>query len=134
MESVQNAVGIEYWSQRATYQFTTSNKTRITMYIHDAIEHSPQEAAQHFKQTILQGEYAFKSSTAEVFIRENNDAVLISKHDDYEDTNFKYDVTNSQSKGVYTSQITAWALENSEERKFYCIFEGSVEDFISKYE
>ena len=122
------------YSERATYQFTSSNNTRTTVFIHDEKEHTPQEAAQHFKKTILQGEYAFKSSTAEVFIRENNDAVLISKHDDYEDTSFKYDVTNSQFKGVYTSQITAWTLENSEERKFYCIFEGSVEDFISKYE
>ena len=134
VESVENAVGIEYWSQRATYQFTTSNNTRISMYIHDGIEHSPQEAAQHFKKTILHGEYAFKSSTAEVFIRENHDAVLISKHDDYEDTSYKYDVTNSEFNGVYTSEITAWTLENSDERKFYPIFKGTVEDFIREYE
>ena len=134
LESVENAVGIEYWSQRATYQFTTSNNTRISMYIHDGIEHSPQEAAQHFKKSILYGVYAFKSSTAEVFIRENHDAVLIAQHDDYKDTSYKYDVTNSEFNGVYTSEITAWTLENSDERKFYPIFKGTVEDFIREYE
>ena len=134
VESVENAVGIEYWSQRATYQFTTSNNTRISMYIHDGIEHSPQEAAQHFKKSILYGVYAFKSSTAEVFIRENHDAVLIAQHDDYKDTSYKYDVTNSEFNGVYTSEITAWTLENSDERKFYPIFKGTVEDFIREYE
>jgi len=122
------------YSERATYQFTSSNNTRTTVFIHDEKEHTPQEAAQHFKKSVLQGEYAFKSSTAEVFIRENNDAVLISKHDDYEDTSFKYDVTNSQFKGVYTSQIIVWELQRTEARKFYRLFEGSVEDFISKYE
>ena len=134
LESVENAVGIEYWSQRATYQFISSNNTQITMYIHDGIEHSPQEAAQHFKKSILYGVYAFKSSTAEVFIRENHDAVLIAQHDDYKDTSYKYDVTNSEFNGVYTSEITAWTLENSDERKFYPIFKGTVEDFIREYE
>tara|TARA_R110000850_G_scaffold163305_1_gene288005 strand:- start:25 stop:465 length:441 start_codon:yes stop_codon:yes gene_type:complete len=134
LESVENAAGIEYRPQRATYQFISSNNTQITMYIHDGIEHSPQEAAQHFKKSILYGVYAFKSSTAEVFIRENHDAVLIAQHDDYKDTSYKYDVTNSELNGVYTSEITAWTLENSDERKFYPIFKGTVEDFIREYE
>ena len=134
LESVENAAGIECRPQRATYQFISSNNTQITMYIHDGIEHSPQEAAQHFKKSILYGVYAFKSSTAEVFIRENHDAVLIAQHDDYKDTSYKYDVTNSEFNGVYTSEITAWTLENSDERKFYPIFKGTVEDFIREYE
>tara|TARA_R110002167_G_C12218944_1_gene608574 strand:+ start:44 stop:514 length:471 start_codon:yes stop_codon:yes gene_type:complete len=120
--------------QRATYQFISGNNTRVTMYIHEGKEHSPKDAVKHFKKCILHGEYAYKSSTPEVFIRENHDAVLISKHDDYDDTSYKYDVTNSQRTCVYTSEITVWTLENSDERKFYPIFKGSVEEFICNYE
>jgi len=123
------------YSERATYNFISSNNTSTTMYIHDGIEHTPQEAAQLFKRTIYEDEdQYYKSGTAQAFIRENPDCVLISKHDDYDDTLYKYDVVNREVRGRYTSQITAWTLENPDERKFYCIFEGSVEDFISKYE
>ena len=122
------------YSERATYNFISSNNTSTTMYIHDGIEHTPQEAAQHFKRTIYEDEYYFRSSTAESFIRENPDCVLISKHDDYDDTLYKYDVVNREVRGRYTSEIIAWKLQQYEEIKFYPIFEGSVEEFIREYE
>jgi len=123
------------YSERATYNFISSNNTSTTMYIHDGIEHTPQEAAQHFKRTIYEDEdQYYKSGTAQAFIRENPDCVLISKHDDYDDTLYKYDVVNREVRGRYTSEIIAWKLQQYEEIKFYPIFEGSVEEFIREYE
>ena len=123
------------YSERATYQFTSSNNTLTTMYIHDEKEHTPQEAAQHFKMAIYGDQYYYKSGTAQAFIRENPDCVLISKHDDYNDTVYKYDVVNKHNLGgAYSSEIIVWELQRTEARKFYRLFEGSVEDFISKYE
>ena len=122
------------YSERATYNFISANNTSTTMYIHDEKEHTPQEAAQHFKRAIYGDEYYFRSGTAQAFIRENPDCVLISKHDDYDDTVYKYDVVNREVRGRYTSEIIAWKLQQYEEIKFYPIFEGSVEEFIREYE
>ena len=123
------------YSERATYNFISSNNTSTTMYIHDRKEHTPDKAVEYFKKTIYEDEYYFRSSTAESFIRENPDCVLISQHDDYDDTVYKYDVKNKHPLGgAYSSEIIVWVLQRTEARKFYRLFEGSVEDFISKYE
>lgn len=123
---------------RATYTFT--GKVTVHTYIH--YDGYPQGAANYFQNMldvfVKQRESRnLRGGAAEQFIRGNTLAELTSKWDDHGDTEYHYEVDEFYNLNTFETEyvIRAYKFNGfSDDRKRHIFFEGTVAEFIKKYQ